>query len=144
MRILNVPRLHCFRCGWVWRPRGTRVRICPRCKSPRWDLPIPTQTETRHPSGRLVLRAPLRAQVRAIAKRHGVRSIRVFGSVARGRATVGSDVDFLVEFRRGHRWERLDLAKELESLLGRKVDIGTPDSLHWLVRPRVLAEAVSI
>lgn len=34
------------RCGWEWLPRerredGTfdRPHVCPRCKSPRWDIP---------------------------------------------------------------------------------------------------------
>jgi predicted nucleotidyltransferase len=53
-------------------------------------------------------------------------------------------VDLLVEFRAGHRWERIDLARELEALLGRKVDVVTPGSLHWLTRPRILAEAVPV
>ncbi|HEY0372261.1 MAG TPA: nucleotidyltransferase domain-containing protein, partial [Thermoanaerobaculia bacterium] len=38
-----------------------------------------------------------REEILRIAERHGVTSIRVFGSVARGEAGSQSDVDFLVE-----------------------------------------------
>lgn len=39
-----------------------------------------------------------REEILRIAARHGARNVRVFGSVARGRARPDSDVDFLVEF----------------------------------------------
>jgi predicted nucleotidyltransferase len=39
-----------------------------------------------------------RERILEIAARHGARHVRVFGSVARGEATGGSDVDFLVDF----------------------------------------------
>ena len=29
---------HCLRCRWDWSPRGAaRPKVCPRCKSYRWD-----------------------------------------------------------------------------------------------------------
>lgn len=39
-----------------------------------------------------------RKEIERIAESHGARHVRVFGSVARGDAVPGSDVDFLVEF----------------------------------------------
>ena len=42
-----------------------------------------------------------RQDILRIAAKHGVRSIRVFGSVARGEADEQSDVDFLVEMDPG-------------------------------------------
>lgn len=39
MANLKVPTLHCERCGHEWVPRQTEVRICPKCKSPYWDVP---------------------------------------------------------------------------------------------------------
>lgn len=42
-----------------------------------------------------------REEILNIAARHGARNVRIFGSVARGRARLDSDVDFLVEFEQG-------------------------------------------
>jgi len=39
-----------------------------------------------------------RTEILDLVRRHRGRSIAVFGSVARGEATSGSDIDFLVEF----------------------------------------------
>ena len=36
---LKIPKLTCKRCGHIWIPRTDDVRICPRCKSLRWDRP---------------------------------------------------------------------------------------------------------
>jgi uncharacterized protein len=40
-------------------------------------------------------------EIERIAESHGARNLRVFGSVARGDAVPGSDVDFLVDFDPG-------------------------------------------
>ena len=37
MKIVNLIKLVCKRCGWIWTPRGAEVRICPRCKSKLWE-----------------------------------------------------------------------------------------------------------
>ena len=42
-----------------------------------------------------------RSQILQIAVRHGARKVRVFGSVARGTARRGSDIDFLVDMEEG-------------------------------------------
>lgn len=39
-----------------------------------------------------------RTEIHDLVRRHRGRSIAVFGSVARGEAILGSDIDFLVEF----------------------------------------------
>ncbi len=87
----------------------------------------------------------LRADILAAAARHGVRNVRVFGSVARGDADERSDVDFLVDLDRGR--SLLDLAGllvDLEDLLGRRVDVVTVPGLKARIRNRVLAEAVPV
>ena len=88
---------------------------------------------------------PKREEILRIAARHGVTSIRVFGSVARGEAGPESDVDFLVEI--GGKltpWFPVGLIRDLEELLGRKVDVATPNGLHWYIKDRILAEAVGL
>jgi len=86
-----------------------------------------------------------RAEILRIAATHGVLSIRVFGSVARGDDDGTSDVDFLIEMEDGR--SLLDLGRllqDLQDLLGRKVDLAEPEGLHWYIRDRILREAVAL
>lgn len=65
-----------------------------------------------------------RTEILRIAAARGARSVRVFGSVARGDARAGSDFDFLVEMEPGR--SVLDLSElilDLEEALGRPVDV---------------------
>lgn len=58
------------------------------------------------------------------ARAHGASNVRVFGSVARGTARRGSDVDLLVDFEAGRTLsDHVGLWRELETLLGRRVDL---------------------
>ncbi len=83
-----------------------------------------------------------RDDILRIAKRHGVRRIRVFGSAVRGETTDESDIDFLVETgEETSPWFPAGLVEELSQLLGRPVDVVTEDSLYWLLRRRILTEA---
>jgi len=80
-----------------------------------------------------------------LGRRWGVVRASVFGSVARGEATSASDVDFLVEFEEGRSLLDLSgLRLDLADLLGRDVDVATMNSLHPLLRDRILAELVPI
>ncbi len=80
-----------------------------------------------------------------IASKHGAREVRVFGSVARGEADRESDIDFLVELEPGRSLLGLGgLQMELESLLGRRVDVVTARGLKARIRERVLREAVRV
>jgi hypothetical protein len=73
----------------------------------------------------------------------GVKSIAVFGSVARGETRPDSDIDIPVEFDRPiGLLAFLRLQHRLEELLGRRVDLVTPASLKRQLRDRVLREAV--
>jgi uncharacterized protein len=74
---------------------------------------------------------------------HHVRTLSIFGSVARDEAREDSDVDLLVEFERPvGLFAFLGLQEHLASILGTKVDLATPDSLHRRLRERILAEAI--
>lgn len=88
---------------------------------------------------------PLQEQVIAIAKRHGVTRIRVFGSVARGQAQPTSDIDFLVDVGPNPSpWFPGGLVADLEDLLSRPVQVVTERGLNDLIRDQVLAEAVPL
>ena len=83
-----------------------------------------------------------REEVLRIARHHGARNVRVFGSVARGEATPDSDVDFLVDMEPGRSLFDLGgLLMDLQELLGRRVDVVTERGLRARVRERVLREA---
>jgi len=83
-----------------------------------------------------------REDILQIAGRHGASNVRVFGSVSRGEAGPGSDVDLLVDVGPKHSpWFPAGLAPDLEDLLGRRVDVATPNALHWFIRDRVMTEA---
>lgn len=83
------------------------------------------------------------ADVREIAARYGLQELAVFGSVARGEADSGSDVDLLYVRGPGtpHGFAFYSLVGELEALLGRPVDLVAKAGLRWVIRERVLAEA---
>jgi predicted nucleotidyltransferase len=86
-----------------------------------------------------------RGDILAIAARHGARNVRVFGSVARNEARVESDVDFLVDILPVHSsWFPSGLIIDLENLLGHRVDVASASELHWVIRDRVLREAVPL
>jgi len=86
-----------------------------------------------------------RDAILAIARRYGVRRVRLFGSVVRGEDRPDSDVDVLVQFEDGR--SLLDLAGfglDLEDLLGRKVDVVSEGGLSPYIEKRVLREAVPL
>jgi len=86
-----------------------------------------------------------RTEMLAIATHHGVQTIRVFGSVARGDATDKSDVDFLIEAGpKVTPWFSGGLVSDLEILLGRRVDVVTVKGLHPYLKDKVLKEAVAL
>ena len=80
----------------------------------------------------------------AFCTRHGLRKLSLFGSVLRDDFRPDSDVDVLVEFRPGVRAGFLRMAameRELTALLGRQVDLRTPNELSRYFREDVLRAA---
>jgi predicted nucleotidyltransferase/DNA-binding XRE family transcriptional regulator len=104
----------------------------------------PTSMRSRLGPGARQLRRHRRRLVDA-GRARGVRRIRVFGSLARGEATSGSDVDLLVDLERDRTL--LDLVafrREAAEILGVRVDIATTDMLKERIRASVLSEAVPL
>jgi len=84
------------------------------------------------------LRHERRAAILAAARRHGARSIRVYGSVARGQATDASDLDLLVEWEPDRSLlDHAALWLELQELLGCKVDVVSEGGVKARIRDRV-------
>jgi predicted nucleotidyltransferase len=73
----------------------------------------------------------------------GVRSLDLFGSVARGEASPDSDVDLLVEFDRPiGLFHFFRVQRRLEEILGTRVDLVMRDAVKPQLRDGILAEAV--
>jgi predicted nucleotidyltransferase len=86
-----------------------------------------------------------RQEVNRIAQRHGAFNVRVFGSMARGDAGPESDIDLLIDVGpHTSSWFPAGLIMDLESLLGRKVEIVTERALDPYIREQVLHEAVAL
>lgn len=80
-----------------------------------------------------------------MATKFGVKSLLLFGSVARNEATSTSDVDLLVEFSRPVGYFGLFALQDyLEKLLDCRVDLGTPDSLKPYIKDRVMGELIRV
>lgn len=86
-----------------------------------------------------------RNEIEQIARRHGATNIRIFGSIVRGDADQNSDIDFLVDLEHGRSLLDLGgLLMDLQTLLGRPVDVVTEKGLRPRIRERVLREALTI
>ena len=86
----------------------------------------------------------LRENRRLLAQFH-VRSLSVFGSVVRGEAGPDSDIDVLVEFEPDAHvglFAFARLQRCLQEILGREVDLATPQALHKALKKDILEEAV--
>ena len=87
-----------------------------------------------------------RHQLGELCERHRIRKLALFGSASRGELRADSDIDLLVEFLPGTTvgLRFITIQDELATLLGRAVDLCTPDFLSPHFRERVLAEAVPL
>ncbi|HET7767694.1 MAG TPA: nucleotidyltransferase family protein [Chloroflexota bacterium] len=82
--------------------------------------------------------------LRAFCRENRIRRLALFGSVLRDDFRPDSDVDVLVEFEPDQRVGLLRFGRlqtELSDLLGRRVDLKTPQSLSRYFRQEVLDSA---
>jgi predicted nucleotidyltransferase len=75
-------------------------------------------------------------------RRHGVRSLGLFGSHARGTAAEQSDLDFVVEFETKSFDAYMNLKAFLEQLFSGRVDLVLKDTIKPQLRERILSEAL--
>src|SRR5574341_1181860 len=83
-------------------------------------------------------------QLAAFCQRHHIHRLALFGSVLRDDFRPDSDVDVLIEFGAGAQISYFDLARiqcELAELLGRPVDVGTPEMLSPYIKQEVMQSA---
>lgn len=89
----------------------------------------------------------LRSRREELARRYGIRSLRVFGSRARGDARSDSDIDLLVEAEKPYRFDLLGLIaleQELSEDLGIAVDLVLEEDLKPGIGERARAEAIPV
>lgn len=76
-----------------------------------------------------------------LAKKYGVKKLGLFGSYSKGTAMESSsDVDIVVEFSYPIGLRFIEFAERLEELLGKKVDILTPEAISGIRIARVAKE----
>jgi uncharacterized protein len=84
-------------------------------------------------------------QGQMIRSRFGIKSLSLFGSVARNEATQESDLDFIVNFDGVITFDRyMDLKIFLEDLFGKKIDLAIEDNLKPQIRQKILEDAIDI
>lgn len=82
-------------------------------------------------------------KIKRFCQQNHIRKLAFFGSVLRDDFKSDSDLDVLVEFEPGHvpGFAFFALQDELSELLGRRVDLHTPNFLSPYFRKEVLADA---
>ena len=93
-------------------------------------------------SGKVRIEVP-RDQIIDFCQRHHIGKLSLFGSVLRDDFGPDSDIDVLVEFEPGRvpGFAFFGMEEELSKILGRKVDLNTPNFLSRYFRNRVLEQA---
>lgn len=84
-----------------------------------------------------------REQIIQFCQRHHICKLALFGSILREDFGPNSDIDILVQFEPGHTpgFAFIDLQDQLTNLLGRTVDLNTPQDLSRYFRDQVMADA---
>lgn len=87
----------------------------------------------------------IKKRVLPVLKEAGVTRSSIFGSYVLGEARKNSDIDILVDFPKGKGLlEFVGLQQKLESVLGKKVDLGEYSTLKPRIKDRVLSQQVRI
>jgi uncharacterized protein len=83
-------------------------------------------------------------QIKNFCKVNKIKKLSLFGSYLSKTFNEESDIDLLVDFEKGTGYGLLDLARierELSEMLGKKVDLRTPEELSGYFREQVVKES---
>ena len=149
----SQPALARYETGAAVPSVGTLERLLSACGQELELRAVPATVPSRAAAssvrGRLGPTATLlrsrRSRLLEAAASHGVRRVRIFGSVARGEELPASDLDLLVDLAPGRTL--LDLAafrREAQGILELPVDVATADMLKQRIRDQVLTEALPL
>lgn len=87
----------------------------------------------------------IRLEMKPIFEKHQVKKASVFGSFARGENNKNSDIDILVELKRGKTLiDLIDLEMDIEKRVKRKIDLITFKSINPLIKKSILRDEVKI
>ena len=89
----------------------------------------------------------MKPKIIEVLKKNGVKKAGIFGSYARGEQKKDSDIDILIEVKRGVKFSLLDLIGlelELKKRLRKKVDLLTYNGIRPYLKDRILSEEVRI
>jgi len=75
-------------------------------------------------------------------RKFGISEVGLFGSFVRGKQKEESDIDLLVKFFRGEKTFRnfINFSEYIEKVLGRKVEVLTPESMSLYIAPYIESE----
>jgi hypothetical protein len=92
------------------------------------------------------IQAILQERKNYLAEKFGVIEIAIFGSYARGEQREDSDIDLIVDFKKG--WKTFDnymnLKFYLEELFGKKVDLVIKSAINSRMKPFIIEEAIYV
>lgn len=87
----------------------------------------------------------MKDEIIAVAQSHGAHNIRIFGSFVRGDQRAESDLDLLADIDPDKSLiDQAALIRELEELLGIKVDLVEPVCLHRYIKDAIMQEAIPL
>ncbi|MCK4264054.1 MAG: nucleotidyltransferase family protein [Candidatus Aminicenantes bacterium] len=87
----------------------------------------------------------IKNKIMPVLNKYGVKKASLFGSVVREEQTDSSDIDLLVELpETASLLELASLKLDLEEILKKKVDVLTFDSLHPLLKDKILHEQEAV
>ena len=84
-------------------------------------------------------------QIKGYCKANKIKKLALFGSFLTNSFNEASDIDLLVEFEEDCDYGFLDIARierELSEILGKQVDLRTPNELSKYFRDAVVKEAI--
>ena len=85
------------------------------------------------------------AALTRLCQKHGIESLRVFGSAAKGEERPDSDIDLLVRFLETKSLlELVRIEREFSEHFGRPVDLVTEGELSPYIRDEVLLQAATV
>ncbi len=86
----------------------------------------------------------IKKNVVEVLRKHHIKRAGIFGSYARGRHRSTSDVDIIIEPRKGMGFEFFGLQLELEKKLGKRVDLVSYRGVSPYLKEYILKDEVRI
>ena len=86
----------------------------------------------------------IKKKILPVLKKYNIKKAGIFGSYARGDNKKKSDIDIIIEPRKGMGLEFVGVQLELQDEIGLKIDLVTYKGIHRLIKEQVLKEEIRI